>query len=129
MQFVRNEKKYWEFIRLLRNDKRVKAGFIQQEIVERGQHKEYMSKNGDKFYLCLVEGQPAGYVGVIENDIRVATHPNYQKMGVGLFMIKQITKASPRAIAKVKLENEASVKLFEKAGFKKRYYLMEKDAS
>ena len=129
MEFVRNEKKYWEFIRLLRNDDRVKSGFIQQEAIERDQHEEYMSKNGDKFYLCLVYGEPAGYVGVIEDDIRVATHPDYQKMGVGLFMIKQVTKVFPGAIAKVKLENEASVKLFERAGFKKRYYLMEKDAS
>ena len=41
MEFVRNEKKYWEFIRLLRNDDRVKAGFIQQEVIERDQHEEY----------------------------------------------------------------------------------------
>ena len=126
MQFVKNERKYWEFIRQLRNDERVKQGFIQQEVIDEEQHETYMSKYGDKFYLCLIEDQPAGYVGVIEDDIRVATHPDYQKMGVGLFMIKQVNKAFPGAVAKVKLENEASIKLFEKAGFKKRFYVLVK---
>ena len=129
MQFVKNERKYWEFIRQLRNDERVKEGFINQEEVSIVSHEKYMSENEDKFYLCLIENEPAGYVGVIENDIRVATHPNYQKRGVGLFMINEVMKKHPNAVAKIKMKNEASIRLFEKAGFKKRYYLLEKDAT
>ena len=126
MQFVENERKYWEFIRQLRNDERVKEGFIHQEEISKHSHEKYMSENEDKFYLCLIEDEPAGYVGVIENDIRVATHPNYQKRGVGLFMINEVMKKHPTAVAKIKMKNEASVRLFEKAGFKKKYYLLEK---
>ena len=85
-----------------------------------------MKLHGDKFYICLVGTKPAGYVGVIDNDIRVATHPDYQKRGVGVFMINELMKKHPEAIAKVKLDNEASVALFEKAGFKKKYYILEK---
>ena len=129
MQFVENERKYWEFIRQLRNDERVKEGFISQEEVSIVSHEKYMSENEDKFYLCLIENEPAGYVGVIENDIRVATHPNYQKRGVGLFMINEVTKKHPNAVAKIKMKNQASIRLFEKAGFKKKYYLLEKDAT
>jgi len=126
MQFIENERKYWEFIRQLRNDERIKRGFIHQQEIDEKSHEKYMSENEDKFYLCLIGDKPAGYVGVIEDDIRVATHPVYQKRGVGLFMIDELMKRHPNAVAKVKLENEASIRLFEKAGFKKKYYLLEK---
>jgi L-amino acid N-acyltransferase YncA len=33
----------------------------------------------------------------------------------------------PYAVAKVKLDNNASLKLFEKCGFKKKYYLLERE--
>jgi len=42
-------------------------------------------------------------------------------------MIDEIMKINPFAYAKVKLDNEASIKLFERCGFKKKYYLLEKD--
>ena len=69
---------------------------------------------------------PIGYTGIIDDDIRVATHPGHQGRGVGKFMINEIMKINPQAFAKVKLENEASVKLFESCGFKKKYYILEK---
>ena len=39
--------------------------------------------------------------------------------GVGKFMINEIMKINPNAFAKVKLENEASVKLLNLAGLRK----------
>jgi ribosomal protein S18 acetylase RimI-like enzyme len=57
----------------------------------------------------------------------VATHPEHQGHGVGSFMINEIMNLFPDAVAKVKLDNEASLKLFEKCGFKKRFYLLERD--
>ena len=72
------------------------------------------------------DGIPAGYVGVIDRDIRVATHPDFQGMGVGKFMINQVMEMHSDAFAKVKIDNEASIKLFEKCGFKKVFYILEK---
>ena len=126
MELVLNSQTFWEFIRLLRNDEKIKHGFIEQDEISREDHQKYMTKYGDKFYICLVNMAPAGYVGILDNDIRVATHPDYQKKGVGLYMINEVMKRHPTSIAKIKLENEASIKLFEKAGFKKKYYLLEK---
>ena len=68
-----------------------------------------------------------GYVGVIEGDIRIATHPDYQGKGVGSFMLNEVMKIHPTAFAKVKMENEASLNLFESCGFKKMYYILEKE--
>ena len=86
-----------------------------------------MKKYSDWFYICLYDGYPAGYIGVIENDIRVATHPDFQGKGVGKFMINQIMEIYPDAFAKVKLNNNPSLRLFETCGFKKKYYILEKE--
>lgn len=126
-KFVQNNPDYWEFIRTLRNMEGVKEGFIQQEYIEKFNHEIYMNTWGKNHYLCLVNEAPAGYIGVIRGDIRVATHPNFQGMGIASYMVTQIMKLFPTAEAKVKLENEASLRLFEKCGFKKKYYILERE--
>lgn len=127
MELVENKEEYWEFIRELRNMDGVRQGFIQQEHISKGSHRSYMEKNCNFFYICLDKGTPMGYIGVIDYDIRVATHPDFQGMGVASFMLNEVMKLHPKAVAKVKIENEASLRLFEKCGFKKRYYLLEKE--
>jgi len=122
-----NGPKYWEFIRELRNMEGVREGFIQQKEIDQVSHATYMLKYNNNFWICLDNDEPIGYVGVIEDDIRVATHPNHQGKGVGSFMINEIMKICPSAVAKVKLQNEASIKLFERCGFKKKYYILERE--
>jgi GNAT superfamily N-acetyltransferase len=128
LALVKNQQKYWEFIRELRNDWRVREGFIQQEEIGIVKHIQYMNKYSDNFYICLANGTQAGYVGIIDDDIRVATHPDFQGCGVATFMINEIMKLHPTAFAKVKLENDASLRLFEKCGFKAKYFILEKDS-
>ena len=99
MVLVKNNYIYWEFIRNLRNLDGVRECFIVQDIIDPEAHQEYMKKYSDCFYICLVGEIPAGYVGVIQDDIRVATHPNFQGQGVGKFMINQIMKIYPDAKA------------------------------
>ncbi len=50
----------------------------------------------------MTKDNPIGYIGVIDNDIRVATHPDHQGKGVGSFMVNEIMKIHPNAFAKVK---------------------------
>ena len=126
MELVDNNYVYWEFIRNLRNLDGVRQGFIEQKIIPKEEHEKYMKKNSNFFWICIDNGDPIGYTGIIDNDIRVATHPNYQGKGVAKFMINEIMKINPNAFAKVKLDNEASIRLFESCGFKKMYYIMEK---
>jgi RimJ/RimL family protein N-acetyltransferase len=125
VELVKNSYLYWEFIRNLRNLEGVREGFIQQEIITQEQQQAYMSQYNDYFYICLYKGKPAGYIGVIDDDIRVATHPDYQGRGVGSFMVKEIKKIQPLSVAKVKIDNKASLALFKKCGFKIKYYLLE----
>jgi|TARA_R110001606_G_scaffold274293_1_gene422782 RimJ/RimL family protein N-acetyltransferase len=105
----------------------VRQGFVQQDIISKKSHEQYMKKNSEFFWICIDKGHPIGYIGIIDLDIRIATHPNYQGKGIASFMLKEVMKSNPDAIAKVKIDNRASLRLFEKCGFKKRYYLLEKD--
>ena len=116
---------YWNFIRELRNHPQVKLGFTQQKHISEKEHYRFMERYGLHYFICLVDDIPAGYTGVVNNDIRVAIHPDYQGMGIGKYMIEELLKRYPQAIAKIKLDNIASINLFEKCGFKKKYYILE----
>jgi GNAT superfamily N-acetyltransferase len=133
MELVKCEEQYWEFVRILRMDGRVIDGFIETIPITKEQQENYMSSNSQYYRIALVNGKPAGYVGVLNDDIRVCTHPDYQGMGVGKFMIDECMKIWPTAYAKVKHGNEASSKLFLACGFdisgtddKFKYYKKEK---
>ena len=126
MELVYCDRKYWEFIRTLRNDKRVVSGFIQSTYITKDMQQEYMEKYSNCFRVALLDNEPVGYVGVIEDDIRVCTHPNYQGTGVGKFMINKCMEIWPTAFAKVKVDNQASLKLFESCGFTKSFYILNK---
>ena len=127
MELVECSPQYWEFVRVLRNDERVLDGFIKSVHITEEMQQSYM-KNYSQFYrIALVDGEPAGYVGVIEDDIRVCTHPDFQGKGVGKFMINKCMEIWPTAFAKVKLDNEASLRLFEACGFTKKFYILTKD--
>lgn len=117
MELVRCKTQYWEFVRQLRMDERVIDGFLETIPITEEQQTKYMMSNAQNYRICLVDGKPAGYVGVIEDDIRVCTHPDFQGMGVGKFMIGECMTIWPTAYAKVKLGNTASDKLFLSCGF------------
>ena len=117
MVIVACSSEYWEFVRLLRMDQRVIGGFLQTTPITKEQQERYMVDNSKYYRICLVDGKPAGYVGVIDDDIRVCTHPDFQGLGVGKFMINECMKIWPTAYAKVKLGNTASDKLFLSCGF------------
>ena len=118
MELVECREQYWEFVRELRMDDRVISGFIETIPITSEQQIAYMTNNSQHYRIALVNGKPAGYVGVINDDIRVCTHPKFQGLGVGKFMINECVKIWPTAYAKVKHGNTASDKLFLACGFK-----------
>jgi len=117
MELVQCTQQYWEFVRLLRMDERVIDGFVETIPITADQQTAYMIKNAQYYRIALVDGKPAGYMGVIKEDIRVCTHPEFQGLGVGKFMINECVKIWPTAYAKVKHGNTASDKLFLACGF------------
>ena len=125
LELRKNNKKYWEFIRLLRSDKRVQSGFIEQSTITRKEQETYMNRYNNNYYVCFCDDIPCGFIGEIDGDIRLCTDPKYQGKGIGSFMIREITKIRPNIFAKIKLDNTSSLRAFEKAGYVKKYYLLE----
>jgi len=122
MMLVACSREYWEFIRNLRNNPEILDGFINTDHITEEQQCEYMKINHVYFKVCLFDGEPCGYFGVINKDIRICTHPNYQRKGVGLFMLNETTNFFPEAIGKVKTDNYKSKALFKAAGFSVESY-------
>ncbi len=110
-------KDFWEFVRQLRLDPRVSAGFIETRQITPQEQVEYMLVHHHDYRIALIGNEPVGYVGVVEDDIRICTHPHAQGKGVGKFMLAEIQKIWPNAQAKIKHANIASRQLFESAGF------------
>ena len=118
LKLVQNEPKYWEFIREVRNDPEIQKGFVEIVEITLIQQAKYMEKYNDDYWICLNwDGQPIGYVGEIENDIRLAVIDDAQRNGVGIFMVHELMGLRPDSYAKMKHDNIASKQLFEKAGF------------
>jgi RimJ/RimL family protein N-acetyltransferase len=114
MELVEVTETHYEFIRNLRmHPKNLKWFLFKSEITAEEQVK-YMEKHAQNYRVCLLYGEPVGYVGVIENDIRICTHPSFVGNGVGYFMLSEIKKLYPEATGKIFKHNIASRKLFEK---------------
>lgn len=105
---------YWLFILQLRN--RLREYFFNQEIIDASEHVAFMRKNWDNYYVYLDDNRkPAGWVGVVDGDIRVAVSPEFQKLGIASFMLEHIKRMYPDAKAQILESNTASIKLFESA--------------
>jgi len=87
---------------------------------------KYMQRRGNDFNVCLKNKEFVGYMRVIDNDIAIAVLPEFRNQGIGLFMINELMKMKPESYAKIKIDNKASIKLFESAGFKLKYLHYEK---
>lgn len=125
-KLVKCTSEYWEFVRILRNDPKVQDGFIVPSNITPDQQKKYMEIYSDYYRVALLDDIPVGYVGVIEDDIRICTHPDYQGLGVGKFMLEEIMKEFPSAYGKVKINNEASKNLFKSVGFTESFIIFTK---
>lgn len=126
LTLVKNEPKYYEFIRELRTNPEVSEGFISQASISREQQLDYMALHGDKYMICLLGAIPIGFIGVVANDIRLAVLPEWQGKGVGSFMLETYP-FEKGSVAKVKVENKKSLNLFVKRGYVVKYYLLEKE--
>lgn len=111
----------WEFIRELRNSQ--KQGFINQNEISEQEHYEFMEKNGEHYYIVysyINNGKDflnKGFIGVVNDDIRFCVDSKFQNQGIGTFMLEFIKNKYPKAIGKVKKDNQSSIKAFQKAEY------------
>ena len=113
---VKNEDQYFDFIRRLRIDPDNIKGFLDQVYISPEQQKLYMSKYKDCFHVCLCNTIPVGYIGIVDNDIRICTRSDFKNKGVGTFMLTYVRDNFPMATGKILKNNLISKKLFDKVG-------------
>lgn len=128
LELVPNSPRYYEFIRQLRNDERTKQGFVNQQEITKRKHAAFMRNYAVDYRICLLDGEPVGFVAVVKGDIRVCVHPDHQKKGVGKFMITEYFREHEHTFpeCKIKANNVASQKLFESCGFRVKYLILER---
>jgi RimJ/RimL family protein N-acetyltransferase len=118
LKLIKNEQIYYDFIRVLRTHPENTKGFLEQVELTQSQQNDYMSKYSKNYWICLSGDTPVGFIGVVDEDIRLAVEPNFKNKGIGTFMVGEILKINKSVTAKVLLENISSQKTFEKNNFK-----------
>jgi len=108
---------HWEFVRQLRNDQR--HGFVSQEEIAQEEHHEFMLSAAHQYRVLLLDGVPAGFVGVHALDVRIAVSDACQGKGLAKYMLSEMLREEWFSIcdAKVKIDNLASKALFESCGY------------
>lgn len=117
-KLVKNSSEFYEFIRELRVHPKNIKGFLEQVEITPEQQKKYMEKYSSNYYICLENETPVGWVGEVDSDIRVCTHPDHKNKGIAKFMINELVQIKPESEAKVLLDNVASINLFKSCDFK-----------
>ena len=118
LNLVENEPKYYEFIRKLRTHSKNKNGFLNNSKITKEEQILYMEKYNNSYFICLSGDTPIGYVGVVDNDLRICTHWDFKKNGVGTFMLSKIIEYYPNVDVKVLNSNKPSLNFFIKNKFK-----------
>jgi RimJ/RimL family protein N-acetyltransferase len=120
---VANQPKYWDFIRTLRSDERIQDCFVERVSITPEQQAAYMAKHNTDYFVCIeyLEGIdyeiPVGFIGVVDDDIRLAVVPESHGRGIGKFMLKTLGDYMSSATAKVKHNNIPSQRAFISSGF------------
>ena len=122
MKLVDCEQKYWNFVKDLRTDIENQDGFFSVAVISEDGQKKFMSENHQNYKICISEeGDPLGYVGIINNnEITYCVHPKYKGRGIGTFMVSAFGQKNDNILALVKPENIASQKVFEKLNWDKK---------
>jgi RimJ/RimL family protein N-acetyltransferase len=123
MELVDCIPEYWQFVRIIRTHPSNQKFFFTQVKITPEQQIEFMKRESHRYKICLLDGLPVGYIGIIkENEITYCVHPNHQGKGIGTFMVSEFIKTYDTLTALVIPENIGSSRVFEKLGFQKQIF-------
>lgn len=119
----------------LRNLKQVRQYFFNTKKIRASQHNRWLSKKlkdpNCRIYILIADSKPIGQIRYdLENgicEVNISIHPKFSGFGIGTYVLKKTSTNEflrfdrvNKFAAHIKLENIASLRVFEKAGFKNR---------
>lgn len=115
----------WSFILEMRNEKEIREFSNNCNIITKDEHYCYMNKlEKDDIYqrIVTIDDKNAGYIKIINGEISIMIKKGYRGKGIGSEFIKLVLDEvdkfkTNKIIAKIKVNNIASIKLFKKSGF------------
>lgn len=113
MKLINISPEYYNFVRILRTHPENSKFFIEQVNISEQDQIKYMEKNHANYYICLLDGVPVGYTGVMNNDVTICAHPEFKNKGIGKFMLQEMKKIFPNISGRIKTDNIASRKVFD----------------
>lgn len=117
---------YWDFVRELRNNSENANGFVDIVHITENQQIEYMNKYKHQYKICIINKLPVGFIGDIDGDLRVCVSKIWKGKGVATFMVNEYCKTNKNVYAKIKVDNTASIALFQKCGFIPKFIIYKK---
>lgn len=126
LKIVESISEYWQFIREVRFHPRNICGFVHNDPITIEQQNKYMRKYSSGYWICVSEKIPVGFIGVVLEDLRIGVHPDYQRKGVGTFMMNFLIQKGINFNIRVKVDNAGSLKFFSKLGFIPEFYTLKK---
>ncbi|MDF0681300.1 MAG: GNAT family N-acetyltransferase, partial [Candidatus Nitrosocosmicus sp.] len=118
----------WDMILNMRNEREIREVSHNNEIITKDKHYKYMKKleQMEHVYQWMItfEDRVVGYVKIIDGEISYMIKKGYRGKGIGNESFKlveeEIKKIGIKKItASIKVNNEASLKWIQRAGYKK----------
>ncbi len=125
----------WDFILSLRNDF-FKYFYHQTKPLTKNEHYKYLEnqKNNSNFshWMIIFNDEIVGYVRLLDFDIGIMLKKDFQNMGIASCALELVEKEAKllgisKLIAKVRVENVSSRKIFEKNNYETKFYWLEKN--
>jgi len=133
MDFRKVKRDDWEFILELRNSL-FKNFHKQNSPIKLKEHEKYMKTQvkNKKFWQWIIteRDRDIGYIRILEEDVSILLKEEFQGKGFGTKALRKLGKQSsiPRKlIGVIKVENISSIRSFEKAGYKLKTLIFEKE--
>ena len=126
---------HWNFILSLRNAFFEHSFYEQKHAISKDEHYEYMKKQtaNPNFHqwVAVNDSLPIGYIRILDHDINIMVDKKFQNKGVGTIMLKLVEEKAKKLglkklEARVLIENQNSLKLFQKNDFQIKTNQLEK---
>lgn len=118
MRLVAYEPTYLMTVYNIRTDPANADGFFDKRPIDLHTHMSFMATHGKDYRICLYDDTPVGFIGCVNDDIRIGVDPACKNLGVGTFMLTSTRILWPTAKAKILRHNYPSLMLFQKCGWK-----------